>query len=297
MYKMTFSGIITALVTPFHQGKLDKDSFLQLLKSQVKQGVNHFVLDSTTGESPTLEEGELKTLVSWFREFEQEKGFALKLMAGTGTFSTKKTMEKTQRAEKLEVDSVLVVTPYYNRPSQEGLFLHFKQVADSTSLPVILYNVPSRTACSLDVSTLARLSEIENIKGLKEASGDMSFFKQIRKACGEQFSLLSGDDFTCVESFLSGGDGTISAAANVMGRTLKAFFERAKKNDTSVLEDFKKYEIFLKTLYEETNPLGAKQVLSYLGVISSPETRLPLFNSEISPKLKLEVEKVQNFLL
>ncbi|MCY4512319.1 MAG: 4-hydroxy-tetrahydrodipicolinate synthase [Bdellovibrionales bacterium] len=294
---MTFSGIITALVTPFHQGKLDKNSFLKLLKSQVEQGVSHFVLDSTTGESPTLEERDLETLVSWFREFEKEKSLALRLMAGTGTFSTKKTVEKTHRAEKLGVDSVLVVTPYYNRPSQEGLFLHFKQIADSTSLPIILYNVPSRTACSLDVPTLARLSKIENIKGLKEASGDMNFFKQIRQACGENFSLLSGDDFTCVESFLSGGDGTISAASNVMGRTLKAFFERAKKNDTSVLEDFKKYEDFLKALYGETNPLGAKQVLSYFGVISSPETRLPLFNTEISPRLKPEVEKVQDFLL
>ena len=294
---MNFSGIITALVTPFHQGKLDKASFLKLLESQVEQGVDHFVLDSTTGESPTLEEEELKTLVSWFRKFEQEKSLALKLMAGTGTFSTKKTVEKTHRAEKLGVDSVLVVTPYYNRPSQEGLFLHFTQVAASTSLPVILYNVPSRTACSLDVPTLARLSEVKNIKGLKEASGDMVFFRQIRRACGEDFSLLSGDDFTCVESFLSGGDGTISAASNVMGRTLKAFFERAKKNDTSVLADFKKYENFLKALYGETNPLGAKQVLSYLGVISSPETRLPLFNSEISLQLRQEVEKGRDFLL
>ena len=221
---MTFSGIITALVTPFCQGKLDKNSFLKLLESQVEQGINHFVLDSTTGESPTLEEGELEILVNRFREFEQEKGLTLKLMAGTGTFSTKKTVDKTHRAEKLGVDSVLVVTPYYNRPSQEGLFLHFKQVADSTSLPIILYNVPSRTACSLDVPTLARLAEIDNISGLKEASGSMDFFKKIRRACGEDFSLLSGDDLTCVESFLSGGDGTISAAANVMGRALKAFF-------------------------------------------------------------------------
>ena len=194
-------------------------------------------------------------------------------------------------------DSVLVVTPYYNRPSQEGLFRHFKQVAEATSLPVVLYNVPSRTACSLDVPTLAKLSEVDNISGLKEASGDMDFFKQIRKACGEGFSLLSGDDFTCVESFLSGGDGMISATSNVMGRKFKEFFERAKKNDPKVSEDFKKYDAFLKALYKETNPLGAKQVLSHLGVISSPETRLPLFNSEISPKLKKEAENIRASLL
>ena len=294
---MAFSGIITALVTPFLKGKLDKDSFIRLLESQVRQGLNHFVLDSTTGESPTLEEGDLEALVSWFREFEKERKLTLKLMAGTGTFSTKQTVEKTQRAEKLGVDSVLVITPYYNRPSQEGLFRHFKQVAESTSLPVILYNVPSRTACSLDAPTLARLSEIDNISGLKEASGDMVFFKRIQEACGESFSLLSGDDFTCVESFLSGGAGMISATSNVMGRKFKEFFERAKKNDPAVLKDFKQYDAFLKTLYGETNPLGAKQVLFYLGVISSSETRLPLFNPQISSHLKEEVKKIRDSLL
>ena len=294
---MIFSGIITALVTPFLKGKLDKDSFVRLLESQVRQGLDHFVLDSTTGESPTLEEGDLETLIGWFREFEKERRLTLKLMAGTGTFSTKKTVEKTRRAEKLGVDSALVITPYYNRPSQEGLFRHFKQVAESTSLPIVLYNVPSRTACSLDVSTLARLSEIDNISGLKEASGDMDFFKQIREACKENFSLLSGDDFTCVESFLSGGEGMISATSNVMGRKFKECFERAKKDDPDVLEDFKQYDSFLKALYEETNPLGAKQVLSYLGVISSSETRLPLFNPQISPQLKQETEKIRDSLL
>lgn len=294
---MAFSEVITALVTPFLKGKLDKLSFFKLLKSQVQQGLDHFVLDSTTGESPTLEEGDIEALVSWFREFEKEHRLNLKLMVGTGTFSTKKTVEKTKKAEKLGADSLLVVTPYYNRPSQEGLFRHFKQVAESTSLPIVLYNVPSRTACSLEVSTLAQLSEIRNINGLKEASGDMSFFKQVRNACGDGFFLLSGDDFTCVESFLYGGDGVISAASNVFGRTFKEFFKKAKKNDPDVLEDFQKYEPFLKALYEETNPLGAKQVLAYLGVISSPETRLPLFNSQMSPQLKKEVEAIRTSLL
>ena len=294
---MAFSGIITALVTPFINGKLDKSSFFKLLESQIQQGLDHFILDSTTGESPTLEEEDMEALVSWFREFEKEQGLILRLMVGTGTFSTKKTIEKTRRVEKLGADSVLVVTPYYNRPSQEGLFRHFKQVAEATSLPIILYNVPSRTACSFDVPTLAKLSKINNISGLKEASGDMDFFKQVRKACDEEFSLLSGDDFTCVESFLSGGNGVISAASNVMGRKFKEFFEKAKKNNSTVLKDFKKYDAFLKALYKETNPLGAKQVLSYLGVISSPETRLPLFNTSISSALKKEVEIIRDSLL
>lgn len=294
---MIFSGVITALVTPFLRGKLDKASFLKLLKSQTQQGLDHFVLDSTTGESPTLEEEDMEALVSWFREFEKEQGLVLRLMMGTGTFSTKKTVEKTRRAEKLGADSVLVVTPYYNRPSQEGLFRHFEQVAKATSLPVILYNVPSRTACSFDVSTLAKLSEIDNISGLKEASGDMDFFKKVCKACDEKFSLLSGDDFTCVESFLSGGNGMISAASNVMGRKFKEFFEKTKKNNSAVLKDFKKYGAFLKALYKETNPLGAKQVLAYLGVISSPETRLPLFNTSLSSELKKEVEMIRDSIL
>ena len=288
---MNFSGVITALATPFLKGRPDKDSFLQLLEFQVQQGVRHFVLNSTTGESPTLEEKELKSLTDWFREFEKERKVTLQLMMGTGTFSTKKTVEKTLWAESLGADSALIVTPYYNRPSPKGLYLHFKQVARAVSLPIILYNVPSRTACSLDPLTLQKLlSETDNIRGLKEASGNMAFFRQARRIRGEGFSLLSGDDFTCVESFLAGGDGVISAASNVLPGKLKEFFERAEQNDSAVLKDFQKYSPFLKALYEETNPLGVKQVLAHLGVIASSETRLPLFTPPLSLKLQKETE-------
>ena len=294
MSSVAFSGVITALATPFFEGKPDKASFLKLLEFQVRQGVSHFVLNSTTGESPTLEEKELESLAGWFREFEKKQKTTLQLMIGTGTFSTKKTVEKTLWAESLGADSALVVTPYYNRPSPEGLYHHFKQVAKSTSLPIILYNVPSRTACSLDPLTLQKLlSETDNIRGLKEAGGDMAFFRQIRQIRGEGFALLSGDDFTCVESFLAGGNGVISAVSNVMPGKLKEFFERAEKNDSAVLQDFQKYTPFLKALYGETNPLGVKQVLTHLGVIASSETRLPLFTPPLSLKLQKETEDLK----
>ena len=294
---MNFSGIITALATPFLRGEPDKDSFLNLLDFQVRQGVTHFVLNSTTGEGPVLEEGELETLTEWFRHFEKSRGLSLKLMMGTGTFSTKKTVEKTKQAESLGANSALIVTPYYNRPSMEGLFQHYKKITEAVSLPVILYNVPSRTAVTFDTQTLKRLSEIPNIKGIKEATGDMTFFKEIRKTCGEDFQLLSGDDFSCVESFLSGGNGVISAVGNVLGGKVKELFERSKKKDLSVREDFKRFLPFLKALYKETNPLGVKQALALLGIISSPETRLPLVNPPPSPELKKELEIVKKALL
>ena len=298
MSSVNFSGVITALATPFLEGKPDKASFLKLLDFQVRRGVRHFVLNSTTGESPTLEEKELESLTGWFREFEKERKSALQLMIGTGTFSTKKTIEKTLWAQNLGADSALIVTPYYNRPSPEGLYRHFKQVAGAVSLPIILYNVPSRTACSLDPPTLQKLlSETDNICGLKEAGGDMAFFRQVRQIRGEGFALLSGDDFTCVESFLAGGDGVISAVSNVLPGKLKEFFERAKNNDSAVLKDFQKYSSFLKALYEETNPLGVKQVLAHLGVIASSETRLPLFTPPLSLKLQKETEALKDSFL
>lgn len=269
---MVFSGIITALVTPFSEGQLDKSSFLKLLKKQVQEGVNQFVLAGTTGESPVLNEDEIQSLCYWFREFERKNSLSLKLILSAGSFSTKETIEKVKRAEDKEVDGLLVVTPYYNRPSQKGLLLHFEKVASETSLPILLYNVPSRTACSFDVETIKILSQMENIVGIKEASGDMEFFKDIKRSCSEDFSLLSGDDMSCMEFFILGGDGAISAASNVLSLEFMEFFKdpKGKRNE------FERYKSFLKELFKETNPVGVKQILSEIGVIKSPELRLPL---------------------
>lgn len=269
---MFFSGIITALVTPFSKEQLDKASFLKLLDKQVQEGVNQFVLASTTGESPVLTSEEIQSLCYWFREFEKEKSLSLKLILSAGSFSTRETIEKVKRAEDREVDGLLVVTPYYNKPSQKGLLLHFEKVANETSLPILLYNVPSRTACSFEVETIKILSQVKNIVGIKEASGNMEFFKKIKQSCSENFSLLSGDDVSCMNFFILGGNGAISAAANILPREFVGFFQdpKGKKNE------FEMYKCFLKELFKETNPVGVKQILNKMKIIESPELRLPL---------------------
>ena len=278
-----------ALVTevPFLEGRLDKGSFRRLLKQQIKEGVRQFVLASTTGESPVLEYKEVQTLCQWFQEFERESSESLKLILATGTFSTRESVEKTQKAEDMGANAVLVVTPYYNRPSQKGLLLHFKEVARATSLPVLLYNVPSRTACSLRAETIKTLSEVENIVGIKEATGDMEFLKQIKQLCPKDFLLLSGDDLTCVEFFCLGGHGAISAGANVLARELISFL----KDPTEGLKEFEKYKDFLKELFKETNPVGVKQILAEQGIIDSSELRLPLVTLK-NPSLSEAFQKL-----
>lgn len=283
---MPFSGIITAPVTPFSEAELHKASFVKLLDFQVKAGITQFVLASTTGENPVLEEQEIETLCQWFKEFEAENKLSLKMILATGSFSTKVAMEKTKKAADLGAQGLLVVTPYYNKPSQKGLLLHFEKVASQTSLPLILYNVPSRTACSLEAETVKTLSQIENIVGIKEATGDMECLKKIRQNCAEDFLLFSGDDLSCVDFFNLGGHGAISAAANVLAKELIELFNSSATHRS---EQFEKYKTFIEELFRESNPIGVKQALNEMGLIFSPELRLPLVftkNSSLSEELK-----------
>ena len=285
---MGFSGIITALITPFSEGKLHRESFLRLLDSQVRAGITQFVLASTTGENPVLSEHETDQLCEWFNVFREEHKRTLNLILPTGSYSTQLSMEKTKKAIDLGAQAVLVVTPYYNRPSQKGLLLHYEKVAGQSSLPVILYNVPSRTACSMEVGTIKTLSQIENIVGIKEATGDMEFLKKIKQNCPEDFLLFSGDDLSCVEFFNLGGHGAISAGANVLAKELIELFN--DKPDSRV-ENFGRYKNFMEELFRRTNPVGVKQALNELGIISSPELRLPLV-FEKNPALSKELSKL-----
>ena len=277
---MDFSGITTALITPFLEDSLDKKSFLNLLDDQVKNGIVKFVINGTTGESPTLQESEVETLCLWFKEFQKQQELKLTLLLGTGTFSTKTTLEKTRKASVLGADAVLVVTPYYNKPSQEGLLEHFNLVAEATDLPLLLYNVPSRTASSLSLQTIQKLSLVPNIIGIKEASGDMNFLKEIKGSCHKDFLFLSGDDLTSIDSFFEGGDGVISVASHVLGREFTSWFKRSLTQDKKVIKEFQDYKDFLKELYKQTNPIGVKQILTAVGLISSAELRLPLKESK-----------------
>ena len=179
----------------------------------------------------------------------------LKLILPTGSYSTQLSMEKTKKAADLGAQAVLVVTPYYNRPSQKGLLLHFEKVAGQSSLPVILYNVPSRTACSLEVETITTLSQIENIVGIKEATGDMEFLKEINQNCPEDFLLFSGDDLSCVEFFNLGGHGAISAGANVLAKELIDLFNDKPE---SRIGKFEKYRHFYERAFSGDKPCGCK---------------------------------------
>ena len=284
---MSFSGITTALITPFsNKGDLDKESFLKLLDFQIKEGVTQFVLASTTGENPTLEDQEIETLCHWLKGFETEK--QLKLILASGSYSTKQALEKTKKAIDWGADALLVVTPYYNKPPQTGLLLHYEKIAKDSPLPLILYNVPSRTACSLELDTIKQLAQIENIIGIKEATGDISFLKKIKPAVPKNFLLLSGDDPICAEFFNEGGHGAISAGANILAKELIEIFNSEPSKRKPL---FSSYQNFLEELFKETNPIGLKQSLFLAGLISSKYLRLPLLEKD-NPALEQALKQI-----
>ena len=284
---MDFAGITTALITPFSKtGELDKESFLKLLSFQVQEGVTQFVLASTTGENPTLEDQEIETLCHWLKSFETDQ--KLKLILASGSYSTKQAIEKTKKAVDLGADALLVVTPYYNKPPQKGLLLHYEKIAGASQLPLILYNVPSRTACSLELNTIEKLAQIENIIGIKEATGDINFLKQIRTAVPKNFLLLSGDDPTCAEFFNEGGHGAISAGANILAKELIEIFNSEPSKRSQL---FNKYQTFLEEIFKETNPIGLKQSLFLAGIISSKGLRLPLIEQD-NPALEQALKTI-----
>ena len=289
-----FSGITTALITPFFNHKWDEESFLNLLSFQIKEGINSFVLASTTGENPTLEEKEIEEMCKLFQSFKEQKALDLKLILATGSFSTQVSINKTKKAENLGADAVLAVTPYYNKPPQKGLILHFEKTAQASSLPLILYNVPSRASCSLTVESIKTLSQVENIIGIKEATGDISFLKQIKKEVSPDFLLLSGDDLSCADFFSEGGHGAISAGANILAKELVKIF-KAQPGMRKTL--FKKYKVFFEELFKETNPIGVKQILYSENLIKSYELREPLVfceNSELEQSFKRLNKKLKH---
>lgn len=261
-----FSGVITALITPFQNGSVDYPSLEKLIKNQIERGVQGFVVNGTTAESPTITQEER------IKIFELVKNTVPKnfpLIMGTGSNSTAKTIEESIHAERLGADAVLVVVPYYNKPPQRGLLEHFTQVADKISIPVILYNVPGRTITSLELETIKKLSEHPNIIGIKEASGNIEFAKQIRETCGSDFLLLSGDDGSYDDFMQVGGDGVISVASHIIPEVM------IQKKATASLD-------LINALFIEVNPIPVKKALQLLGIIRSAELRLPLI--ELAPK-------------
>jgi len=269
-----FRGSIVALVTPMSEsGEVDYAAFESLLDWHLEQGSDGVVVLGTTGESPTVTAAESDELL---RRAVRRLGGRLPVIAGTGTNSTATTIERTRRACEHGVDGVLVVTPYYNKPTQEGLVRHFSAVADACSVPVILYNVPSRTACDLLPATVARLAEHPRIVGVKEATGQLSRSREILDLCGEDFLVLSGDDPSCRELMLSGAQGVISVTANVAPRMMRELSDASLVGDTAraLLVD-ERLAVLHRALFVEANPIPAKWAVARLGLIPSG-IRLPL---------------------
>ncbi len=269
-----FRGTFTALVTPFRDGTIDAAALERLLDGQIAGGVTGVVAIGTTGESPTLTRDEREQTI---RVVVQRAKKRCQVLAGTGTNSTASAIEATQAAEKLGVDGALVVAPYYNKPSQEGLFRHFQAIAESTKLPIMLYNIPGRCAVDIAAATVERLAkECSNIVSIKEASGSVDRVSELRARLPEKFTVLSGDDSLTLPFMSVGAVGVVSVASNLFPQEVsdlvRAFaagdFETARKLHARMLPIF-------KDLFIEPNPVPTKTAFGWRGEMS-PECRLPL---------------------
>ena len=291
MKKFDFRGVITAIVTPFKKGEVDFVSFKNVLHHQLQNGVQGFVVGGTTGESPTLTLNELKEL---FLLAKSEVAGQVPVIVGTGNNSTAASVELTRQAASWGADGGLVVVPYYNKPPQRGLVEHFKTIGRASALPILLYNVPGRTITSLSLESVAELSKETGIVGIKEASGEVAFGEQIISVTPQNFVMLSGDDGTCVQLNLNGGDGVISVVSHVIPRELRALMDRATDGDDKVIQEYKRYSRLIDLLFKEANPIPVKMALYKMGLIASPELRLPLVEAsdELTSALQEELRKL-----
>lgn len=269
-----FKGSIVALVTPFTNGKVDKKKLRELVEFQIENGTSGIVPCGTTGESPTLDNDEHHEVIKICVE---AAGKRVPIIAGTGSNSTAEAIELTQNAAQSGADGALVVTPYYNKPTQKGLYLHFKAVAESADIPIILYNIESRTARNIETETVAKLADdCKNIIGVKEASGSLAQAEAVRKACGDDFIILSGDDALTLPMMELGGAGVISVVANIVPADVIAMINAFNAGDKQTANDINaKLEPLVKSMFIETNPIPVKAAMGLLEMCL-PDVRLPL---------------------
>lgn len=267
-------GSIVALVTPMdEQGAVDKVSLRRLVEFHIAQGTDALVAVGTTGESATLDEAEHCDVIKTVVEYVAGR---IPVIAGTGANSTTEAISLSQSAKAVGADACLLVTPYYNKPTQEGLYLHHKAIAEAVDIPQILYNVPGRTGCDMLPATIGRLSVIPNIVGVKEATGDLSRVQQIRAVCPEDFALYTGDDASSCEFCLMGGQGSITVTGNVAPRLVHEMIKAAMAGDRATAEALDaKLTGLHKYLFIESNPIPVKWAVAKLGLIGTG-IRLPL---------------------
>jgi 4-hydroxy-tetrahydrodipicolinate synthase len=282
-----FEGSLVAIVTPFKNGKVDEKALRELIEFQIAGGTQGIVPCGTTGESATLSHAEHDEVIGI--TVDACKGRA-KVLAGTGSNSTWEAAELTEHAEKAGVDGSLQITPYYNKPSQEGLYQHFSSLAKGTKLPIILYNVPGRTSVNMLPPTVERLSKIDNVVGIKEASGSLTQISEIISLCGKDFTVLSGDDPLLWPILAVGGKGVISVTANVLPDKVAQLCHAAKNGDGDKARALH-YELMEinETLFIDTNPVPVKSALALMGKIGD-ELRSPL--SPLAPQLLDKLKSV-----
>lgn len=282
--KSNFRGSFTALVTPFKNGSLDESAFRHLVEWQISEGTNGLVPVGTTGESPTLSHDEHKMVVEWC--VDQSKG-RVPVIAGAGSNSTDEAIELSQHAEQAGANGVLIVAPYYNKPTQEGMFQHYKAINDAINIPIIIYNIPARSVVDMSVDTMARLYALKNITGVKDATANVLRVSQQRAAMGAGFNQLSGEDGTAIGFMAHGGHGCISVTSNVAPRLCAEFQAACLKGDyTTALTVQDKLLPLHQHLFVETNPSPVKYALSLLGKCSE-DVRLPMV--KLSDKSKAVV--------
>ena len=267
-------GSMVALITPMHEDtSIDKQSLQELIEWHIAEKTDALVIAGTTGESATLDPDEQFDLVSFVVKQVAER---IPVIAGTGSNSTKTTLKLTENAKRAKADACLIVTPYYNKPTQNGLYEHYKTIAEKTNIPIILYNVPGRTACDLLPETIERLAQIKNIIGIKEATGKMERAKEIRDRAGRAFAIYSGDDATALSLMQEGALGVISVTANIVPLKMHEMYEAIKRGDIAQAELInQELSLLHKRLFLEANPIPAKWALFSMGKIKSG-IRLPL---------------------
>jgi 4-hydroxy-tetrahydrodipicolinate synthase len=285
--KTNFRGSFTALVTPFKNGSLDEAAFRGLVSWQIAEGTHGLVPVGTTGESPTVSHDEHKRIVEWCID---ETAGRVPVIAGAGSNSTKEAVELAQHAEQAGADAVLVVTPYYNKPTQEGMFQHFKAINDAIGIPIMIYNIPPRSVIDMSVDTMARLFELKNIAGVKDATASMVRVSQQRAALGADFNQLSGEDATVLGYMAHGGHGCISVTSNVAPGLCRQMFLACRQGQTATAQRWATtIAKVTAALFRETSPSPLKYALSLMGLMA-PDVRLPLV--QVTDATKADVAAV-----
>lgn len=284
-----FYGSVVALITPFREGKLDRESLKSLIDFHIKNGTDAIVVAGTTGESPTLTYEEHELLIELAVEYANKR---IPIIAGTGANSTHEAIMLTKFAEKVGADASLQVVPYYNKPTQEGIYQHFKAIAEETNIPLILYNIPSRTGVDMLPETFARLySDFPNIIGIKEATGNVARVSETISLTNEEVLILSGDDALTLPMMAVGAKGVISVANNIIPREISQMCKLALDGKFKEAKEIhNKYWDLFKVLFIETNPIPVKAAAYMMGLIKDGEIRLPLYH--ISEKNRQKLEEV-----